>query len=558
MKMTWSLRKKMLVGSCSVILLVLCSSIYNITSTFSLEKSSFWVDHTHKVLAKATDILAAAVDMETGMRGFLLAGKEEFLDPYHGGKKKFHKNLTELKSTVSDNPQQVGLLEEIEKTITDWQVNITEPIIEKRRQVGSTLTMDNIADIVGQAKGKIYFDTFRTQIKTFKDREQLLMASRQERTHELAIATNTSILVGGIVLILISIFSTFFVNKSILNPISQTGNMLQDIAKGDGDLTQRLGKDRDDEIGSLSEHFNEFCEKIRHTIEQISTNTRSLSQTSSDLKIVAEGSSTSSVKMADQTQQAGDSMSQLSAKLIQLNQGAKSVSSNVNSVASAIHEVDSSINEVSASCSEGSQKSMIAEQKAARTGQVMGELKDSAAKIGSVVDTINDIAGKTDLLALNATIEAASAGEAGSGFAVVANEVKELATQTERATKEIGDLIAEMQTKTDLAVDATDEISELINHLNDTMQSISSAITQQSSATNEITRTIEGTSSSATEMSENIDQVSTLSNQVADNVKSLGDASSDVKTSAASTLQQSQDLDGMSTELSSLVKQFKT
>lgn len=553
-----NLKKKIMAGSVVVTLLVLGTSIYNMVNTFGLERSSFWVDHTHKVLAKADGILAAAVDMETGMRGFLLAGKDEFLEPYNGGKKRFHEGVDDLKKTVSDNPSQVSLLGEIDKTITQWEKNITEPMIAKRREVGSSTSMDAIAAIVGEARGKVYFDKFRGQIKTFRDREDALMEKRKEKTHALAVATNTSIIVGGIAMIFICLVTVTFFNRGVLAPINRTASMLKDIASGEGDLTQRLDKSREDEIGDLSGYFNEFCEKIRFTIEKIASNTDSLSETSSEMKIVAEGASDSSQKMAYQTKEADEAMSRLSEKLDDLSRGVRSVSSNVNTVASAIHEVDASINEVSNSCNEGSKKSMAAEDKATSTGHVMSELKDSASKIGSVVDTINEIAGKTDLLALNATIEAASAGDAGLGFAVVANEVKELATQTEVATKEIGDLILEMQSKTDTAVSATDEISKLINDLNDTMQSISSAISQQSAATSEITSTVEGTSSSADEISTNIEEVSTLSSQVAGNVSSLGEVSSGVQDSSEASLQQSKHLDGMSAELKKLVSQFKT
>jgi methyl-accepting chemotaxis protein len=200
---------------------------------------------------------------------------------------------------------------------------------------------------------------------------------------------------------------------------------------------------------------------------------------------------------------------------------------------------------------------MLAETKAENTVQAMRELEESAAKIGSVINTINDIAGKTDLLALNATIEAASAGEAGKGFAVVANEVKELATQTAHATKEIGQLIQQMQSKTGVAVEATADIGTLIDGLNQMMQSISSSISQQSSATREISRTVEGTSRSAINMSSKIEESSDLSTNVANNIDELGQKSVSVKNDSQASLDQSQALSQMSDDLKHLIHQFK-
>jgi methyl-accepting chemotaxis protein len=154
-------------------------SISNGTSTQSdIRENMRWVEHTYNVLGKADTILAAAVDMETGMRGFLLAGKDEFLEPYNNGQTKIFDTITELKQTVSDNPPQVQLLSEIEGTIRSWEQDVTNMQIGLRREITNVKTMDNLADLVGQAQGKQYFDRFRQQIETFKNREQVLLRER--------------------------------------------------------------------------------------------------------------------------------------------------------------------------------------------------------------------------------------------------------------------------------------------------------------------------------------------------------------------------------------------
>ncbi len=108
----------------------------NVAADFStVVKTIGWVGHTHEVLAAAQRLLAHAVDMETGMRGYLLAGKEGFLDPYKGGKIGFYSELDNLKKTVSENPAQVARLEAIETLIGDWNAKVTEPAITLRRRV---------------------------------------------------------------------------------------------------------------------------------------------------------------------------------------------------------------------------------------------------------------------------------------------------------------------------------------------------------------------------------------------------------------------------------------
>jgi methyl-accepting chemotaxis protein len=180
--------------------------------------------------------------METGMRGFLLAGKTNFLEPYEEGKIVFSTLIKELSNTVSDNPGLIKLLQEIDKTISDWQSNITEPMIALRGEVGQTKTMDDIAYLVRQAKGKVYFDRFRGQIKTFKDREISLMAKRMdalESTESLVI--NTTIF-GTLFAIVIGIFVALGLTKHVMELLGGEPKIIEKIVKqiAQGDLSKQF------------------------------------------------------------------------------------------------------------------------------------------------------------------------------------------------------------------------------------------------------------------------------------------------------------------------------
>ena len=129
-------------------------------------------------------------------------------------------------------------------------------------------------------------------------------------------------------------------------------------------------------------------------------------------------------------------------------------------------------------------------RQARRTNERVGELSKAAARIGDVVELINDIAGQTNLLALNATIEAARAGEAGQGFAVVASEVKALADQTAKATGEIGQQISRHPGRDQEAVDAIKEIGGTIEGLSEISATIAAAVEEQGAATQEISRNV--------------------------------------------------------------------
>lgn len=184
---------KILFGSSGPLILAIILGVICFLSIEKLLKSNASVDHTHIVIREAMKIEASAVDMETGMRGYLLAGQENFLEPYKSGKGKFQKLVVSLQKTVDDNPPQVKLLDEIKLNIDEWLKEVTQPMIELRRKIGDAKTMDDIADLVGEAKGKVFFDKFRSQIETFVNRENALMIERQKNSTKTFDAENKNI-----------------------------------------------------------------------------------------------------------------------------------------------------------------------------------------------------------------------------------------------------------------------------------------------------------------------------------------------------------------------------
>lgn len=141
---------------------------YNINEIVATDKE---VDHTHRVLDRIAVVARSAIDMETGMRGYLLSGKEEFLEPYILGEKQTFKGIATLQEIVSDNPAQVQRLDLIWDTLNEWRKNVTEPNIALRRRIANSRSIADLATDVGEARGKVYFDKFRNQISSFINRE---------------------------------------------------------------------------------------------------------------------------------------------------------------------------------------------------------------------------------------------------------------------------------------------------------------------------------------------------------------------------------------------------
>ncbi len=185
----------------------------------TIDDNRKWVEHTHNVIARANSILAAAVDMETGMRGYLLAGKEDFLEPYTQGKNSFDTLVAEQKSIVSDNPEQVTLLDEISATINDWNAQVVTQVIDLRRDIGDSKTMDDMAGLIGEEHGKLYFDKFRNTMTEFISIEEELMTERLDHNSSTVDTANTTTIVGVISAILFGLIIGFFIVRNLMKNI---------------------------------------------------------------------------------------------------------------------------------------------------------------------------------------------------------------------------------------------------------------------------------------------------------------------------------------------------
>jgi len=252
-------KQKVLIGICTPLILLVILGGVSMSGINTLSHVSKWVDHTYRVMNKSADIVASAVNMETGMRGFLLAGKEGFLDPYREGETSAYEQISELKAIVSDNPVQVQRLTEASSILKDWQMNVTEPVIAMRRQVGSTQTMDDVASLVGEAKGKAYFDRFRTVMQEFYNDEAKLLSVR--KAEAAASTTATDFMIGATIVIglVIGAWLAWLIGRAIANPLMATTDAVKNLAEGQEVIIP--GLERKDELGELARALQMIVEQ---------------------------------------------------------------------------------------------------------------------------------------------------------------------------------------------------------------------------------------------------------------------------------------------------------
>ncbi|WP_417491122.1 methyl-accepting chemotaxis protein [Maricaulis sp.] len=276
--------------------------------------------------------------------------------------------------------------------------------------------------------------------------------------------------------------------------------------------------------------FRNAAQSINATIQSIKTRhddaVALATRLESELGDVVTGVSGTIENLNQATEELNGITDMANQKCINVSAGAEQASSNMQSVAAAAEELTSSISEIDRQTGSSTDLAAAAVEKSRSMNTQIESLSAVSRNIGEVVELINAIAEQTNLLALNATIEAARAGDAGRGFAIVAQEVKTLAGQTARATENISAQINALQTSTIEAVSANAAISSAIGDINAACGAIAASVTQQSTATGEIARSVDEAAQGTRSVSSGINAVQTATDQTRETMSTVVQSSS--------------------------------
>ncbi|NKF49334.1 methyl-accepting chemotaxis protein [Shewanella sp. WXL01] len=299
-------------------------------------------------------------------------------------------------------------------------------------------------------------------------------------------------------------FGVVIVSKKMVDPIENMAQSLNDIAKGEGDLTKRLDVHGEDEIAQLGRAFNLFVDKLHAIITDVSNSTNKV-------KAAAASINGQTTDMSDQLYNHNNEIDQIVTAITEMSATANEVAQNTSMVADATQVASGNVTEAQ-SCVDASltEVSTLMQQIDEASSNIK-LLSEQSKKINSVLTVIGGIAEQTNLLALNAAIEAARAGEQGRGFAVVADEVRSLASRTQASTVEINEMLADLHKLVSSAVDQMEQsqqscvssvessraiseslgaVTSSVTSINDMSTQIATAATEQSSVTEEINRNI--------------------------------------------------------------------
>ena len=475
-----SIGMKIGLGLVLVLIMFITVSIVMIQNTRTLSENTEWVDHTNNVIAEIERVVGNLKDAETGQRGYLITGMDNYLEPFNAALSSLQTNIAELRQLTSDNPNQQRRIEEMKGLVDEKFVEL-EQTISLRRDIG----FEAAREVVVTDAGKKIMDDIRAVLSEMSNEEKELLAARNAKTELASSSAISSIIWLTSIACVVVVFLIFYYTRIIAIPIRKLSGFAEKIASGD--FTTQIDKtNRNDELGVLTRAFTIMSENLVTQITEINEGITVLSSSSSEIMAAISQLSSSSAETVT-------SVSETTSTVAEIKQTAE-VTNNKATLVSESAQQNKEVSQKGMKSLEETIEGMskIKQQMESIAGIVV-KLSEQSQSIGEIAVSVNDLAEQSNLLAVNASIEAAKAGEHGKGFAVVAQEIKSLAERSKESTAQIRNILSDIQKAISSAVMATEQGAKAVNDglelssvANDVIKSLSISIEEASQASIQI------------------------------------------------------------------------
>jgi len=504
-------------GFLAIVIVTIVINALNKMNANNLVKSADWVNHTYEVKSDLKDVEKTLVDAETGVRGFIYANREAFLEPYNRAVGEINPIILRLRKRIKDNPPQLTRLKRIEE-LSQQRMNRLATGTSLKRQGKE----QQLRAFVLSGEGKEIMDNLRERVAEMAQVEEQLLNERKKDLTQAQDVLSYSTLVSIVIVIIIGALISFFLARILKNSLAIAVTAAEKVSAGD--LTSQLEVNSNDEIGKLISTFgtmtnnlNSLIRQVQHSGIQITTSTTQIAASGKEL----EAAVTEQVASTNQVVAT-----------------AQDIANNSEQLVKTMEEV-TDLSQSTAIAARGGQKDLIRMQTTIRQlaestrsiSSKLGIISEKANNINSIVTTITKVAAQTNLLSLNAAIEAEKAGEYGLGFSVVAREIRRLADQTAVATLDIESMVKEMQSAVSTGVMEMDkfskEVTRSVEDVGKISQQIGDIIEQVQSLTprfETVSQGMESQSQSAQQISESMLQLREASLQTADALRETNTA----------------------------------
>jgi methyl-accepting chemotaxis protein len=559
-----NLMAKMVVYFLVVVFVALVGFAYTIYSVGGAADSVSQVEKQFLPrLIKVSRINNNAAEQVAYLRGYFITGDSQMFNGYKTAANENAKIEEELVK-ISVNPEAKRLITEA-KTLDDKLSDLAEKKFAPLLQAGKREEAQQVLLVEMEPVYK-QLDKTMSEYQEFVEKNSInSLARAAEQSYNAKLAAVIAGVFAAIVGILIGIFAA----RSISRPVNQLASIAQKVANGD--LTEQVKVDRQDEIGQMGEAFNTMVVHLKSLIKHITSNAEQVAASSEELTASSEQSAQAANQIASSvTEVAAGANDQMEAAdetttiVEQMSAGVQQMAASANQVAAQSAQAASKAKDGDAAVEKAVNQMAQIENTVNTSAEVVAKLGERSKEIGQIVDTISGIAGQTNLLALNAAIEAARAGEQGRGFAVVAEEVRKLAEQSQEAAKKIAELIGEIQGDTDKAVvamsDGTREVkigAEVVNAAGAAFREIAELVTQVSEQVSDISASIQQTASGSQQIFGAVKKIDTLSKRSSDEAQSVSAATEEQLASMEEIATSSEALAKLAQELQSAVAKFR-